>query len=451
MPWIPNTQISQSRSDEPYVFHATDYGANFNGFTGGTFDNTAAINAALAAAAAYIPPGASGIHGAIVQLPSGVGRITGQLTLSNGCWLRGIGTGATVLYGTDWGANPDSAIYLDTTNQAAMVSDLALVMNSGMSTSYGIEVGGGIAWGPSQLGGITTKIQRVLVYCQATGIVLAGVENRLQDCYVRAISGYGFNVTGTDVFIDNCTADTCGSGGFILQTSNTKVSNSKAFGCGGSGWIVNGNRNMLSSCEAQDNEEGGFVVVQQDCVLSACVADTNCLNPSNPGDVAQLCGFTLNSSCAQGCSAQNRSGTSQKYGFLLQKTTATVPLASGISVDPGTAHVHPDSVGSITVNGLLGTQSVAYASSITPDPYLGGTVIVGTLTGTITVNAVDTAGLFDGIRVGFQFTQDGTGRVVTFNSQYKTSAAIPTTASSVTRIQFEWDGSFFRETGRATT
>jgi hypothetical protein len=103
------------------------------------------------------------------------------------------------------------------------------------------------------------------------------------------------------------------------------------------------------------------------------------------------------------------------------------------------------------VNALLGTQSVTYATPITPDPYLGGTVLVGTLTGDITVNAVATAGLFSGMRVGFQFTQDGTGRTVTFNSQYKTSAAIPTTPSSVTRIQFEWDGSFFRETGRATT
>jgi hypothetical protein len=112
--------------------------------------------------------------------------------------------------------------------------------------------------------------------------------------------------------------------------------------------------------------------------------------------------------------------------------------------------VWPSSVGSIVVNGLLGTQSVSYAAAITPDPYLGGTVIVGTLTDVITVNAVSTANLFAGIRIGFQFTQDGTGHAVTFDSQYKTSAAVPTTASSVTRIQFEWDGTNMRETGRST-
>jgi hypothetical protein len=451
MPWIPNTQIGRSGPDESYVFYAADYGANFNGLTGGTFDNTAAINAALAAASAFVPPQATDLHGAIVQLPSGIGRITGKLTVTNGIWLRGIGTGATVLYGTNWGANADPAIYLDSTNQAAMVSDLALVMNSGMSTSYGIQVAGGLAWGPTQLGGITTKIQRVLVYVQATGIVLAGVENRLQDCYVRSVSGWGFEITGSDVFIDNCTADTCDLGGFLMQTSNTKVSNSKAFGCGASGWVINGQRNMLSSCEAQDNAESGFIAVQSDNVLAGCVADSNSVSPSNPGNSDQLTGFVINGSCAQGCSALNRTGSTQKYGFKTTKPQTTDPLVSGTSNLPGTAHVHPDSVGSITVNALLGTQSVTYATPITPDPYLGGTVLVGTLTGDITVNAVATAGLFSGMRVGFQFTQDGTGRTVTFNSQYKTSAAIPTTPSSVTRIQFEWDGSFFRETGRATT
>jgi hypothetical protein len=202
---------------------------------------------------------------------------------------------------------------------------------------------------------------------------------------------------------------------------------------------------MFSSCEAQDNGLYGFNDQQGDNMFAACIADTNgtSINPSY--------GFSLaGGSTASACVAMNRDGTPQDYGYKLSAANSVDPSVVGCTSRlPGTAHVDPTSVGSISINSLLGVQNVAYAASITPDPYLGGTVIVGMLTNTITVNAVAAAGLFKGMRVGFQFTQDGSGHAVTFDGQYKTSAAIPTTANSVTVIQFEYDGANFRETSRS--
>lgn len=438
------------------MFYAADYGAVFDFVygTGGT-DNFQPIQDALDAAAAYGPSG-SGNYGAVVQLPAGQGMLafdSGTLTVSEGVWLRGYGPGATLIYRygpTHPDSNTNPVVEMDTSNRMAKVSDFALACQVGTNQAHGIVMRAG-QQALGVLGGYIAEVQRIVMQVQGTGFVVEGIEDRVIDCYVRSAKSYGFDVSGTDNFLYNCTADTCLLTGFRLQSSNSKLSNCKAFGGGASGFVVNGNRNMLATCEAQDNAEAGFIAVQQDNVLVGCVADTNGLNSSNPGDPTTLTGFVLNSSSASGCAAMNRSGTSQKYGYMLQKTGATDPMVFGTSVSPGTAHVWPSSVGSITVNGLGGSQSVAYAASITPDPYIGGTVIVGTLTNTLTVNAVASAGLFTGMRVAFQFTQDGSGHAVTLNSQYKTSAAISTTASSVTRIQFEYDGTNFREISRAVT
>jgi hypothetical protein len=52
----------------------------------------------------------------------------------------------------------------------------------------------------------------------------------------------------------------------------------------------------------------------------------------------------------------------------------------------------------------------------------------------------------------FQLTQDGTGgRTVSFGTAYKTATAVATTASSVTSIGFGYDGTNWRESGRAVT
>jgi len=445
MPYIPNTIIRRSPAT-PGVFYVTDYGGSFDGTGAGATDNTTPIQNALNAAAAWNPQANATFHGAVVQLPAGIGKITGKLTMQYGVWLRGYGPGATVIYCQNWNVNADPAILVDTTNMAAKLSDFGLIFGTvSPVTAHGIVVQNGLAY-EQTMGVITTQLERVIIKGPGgDGIQLAGVENRIYDCVVRC-TGNGFNVTATDAFLANCTADTCGGAGFLLSTSNTKLANCKAFGCTGSGFNVNGQRNMLSSCEAQDNGAYGFNDPQGDNTFASCVADTN----GTAGGTAY--GFHLSgASCASACLAINRSGTPQDYGFFTGVANSVYPSVVGCTSRlPGTNHVDPASIGSIEVNGLYGAQSVAFSTPLTPDPYAGGTVVVGTLTAPITINATSFTP-FLGMKMGFQFTQDSTGRVVTFDSVYKTSAAIATTASSVTRIQFEFDGTNWRETGRAVT
>lgn len=330
------------------VFYASDYGAVFDGISG--TDNTTAINAALTAAAAW-NPGSSNIHGAIVQLPAGNAKMTGQLVVKDGVWLRGCGPGATELY---WNSSMSSSLILvDSTNQAARVSDLAAYSASGTTNSHGIEVESGVAWA-GEFGGIVTEVEHVIVKATGHGVSLAGVENRLLDVYAAHCGLAGFYVTGTDSLLSNCTADTCGQdtsyAGFQLNTSNTKLVNCKAFGCTGSGFNIGaGQRNMLSCCEAQDNALYGFND-GGDNVYAACIADTN----GQGGGT--MYGFYLNgSSAAVGCLAVNRYGSTQTYGYMgVLSGNSTLPAIVGCTSRlPGTADVAPGSVGLTLVNTPL--------------------------------------------------------------------------------------------------
>lgn len=93
------------------------------------------------------------------------------------------------------------------------------------------------------------------------------------------------------------------------------------------------------------------------------------------------------------------------------------------------------------------SQSVAYAASITPDPNLGETIIVGALTGNLSINA-PTGDYPVGKRVTFILTQDGTGgRTMTFNATFKKVASLSTTASKINTISFVYNGTNWIENG----
>jgi hypothetical protein len=107
--------------------------------------------------------------------------------------------------------------------------------------------------------------------------------------------------------------------------------------------------------------------------------------------------------------------------------------------------------GTLEVRGDLEEfgQSVAYAANITPDPYRGGRIVVGTLTGGITVAAP--ASFHQGARLSFIFTQDGTGgHAVTWNAAFKVNWTPDTAASKKNTITFEYDGTNWVQVASAT-
>lgn len=110
--------------------------------------------------------------------------------------------------------------------------------------------------------------------------------------------------------------------------------------------------------------------------------------------------------------------------------------------------------GGLQVFGSLqrSSQSIAFAASITPDATLGEFVLVGTLTGAITVNNPSNSAV--GQFLCFRYTQDATGgRVVTYGANYRTggAAAFSTTLSTVTVDRFFCeDGTIWRLVSRTT-
>jgi hypothetical protein len=91
--------------------------------------------------------------------------------------------------------------------------------------------------------------------------------------------------------------------------------------------------------------------------------------------------------------------------------------------------------------GLQDRQSVVYAAAITPDPSRGRVIVVGALTGNITVNNPPTAYVPDiGDCVEFLFTANATGRQITYGSQYRAGTVPASTASQRARQSFRWDG-----------
>lgn len=94
-------------------------------------------------------------------------------------------------------------------------------------------------------------------------------------------------------------------------------------------------------------------------------------------------------------------------------------------------------------------QSIAFSATITPSATAGEQVIVGILTGNITVN--NPTGGAQGQELMFEFQQDGTGgRTVTFGNNYKVNWTPSTTASLRNTITFFFDGSAWVQKSTAT-
>ena len=96
------------------------------------------------------------------------------------------------------------------------------------------------------------------------------------------------------------------------------------------------------------------------------------------------------------------------------------------------------------MSGFLGSlqaiQTAAYAATVDVDPNLGEYVVLGPLTGAITITAAN--GRQIGKRLTFDMTQDGTGgRVVTWDAIFKAGAFSPNTAAGKRNVvSFLFDG-----------
>jgi len=72
------------------------------------------------------------------------------------------------------------------------------------------------------------------------------------------------------------------------------------------------------------------------------------------------------------------------------------------------------------------------------------------LTGAVTINAVVTS-CQEYDEAQFIFSADGTNRVVTFGTNFKTSGTVTVTASKYATVKFVFDGTYWLEVSRTIT
>lgn len=93
-------------------------------------------------------------------------------------------------------------------------------------------------------------------------------------------------------------------------------------------------------------------------------------------------------------------------------------------------------------------QSVAYASEVAIEPSKGGQIVIGELTGTITIKNPPVAEKVIGRVFTLYFTQDATGHAATFGTEYKTvTTPVSATASKQSTVQLVWNGSKYIQVG----
>lgn len=233
---------------------------------------------------------------------------------------------------------------------------------------------------------------------------------------------------------------------------------------------------MMIGCSAQDNARAGYNLIGGRIVCDGCQADSNSNCGTSTGastgtPVGSFPGFDVN---ASNCRI---TGLSWDRGANLNHQAAALRLAAGTptgqielqflgSLNDG-SNMPPLQAGSSTQSADLrmsvsngGYQAATYFANYTPDPFQAET-FAWTLTGPITIGnpalgGTNTTGIFlyAGQRLRLIFKQDATGgRVITLGSAFKTVASfsIPTTASSVSVVEFVYDGSFWRQASAVTT
>jgi hypothetical protein len=238
----------------------------------------------------------------------------------------------------------------------------------------------------------------------------------------------------------------------------------------------------LSCCVAQDNRRTGITIdTSFGVTYDGLACDSN--SASSPGLVPGIEIFAASHCYVQAICMDRQGGvggtvgntqinairvrsTSVQNTFDIKHWAANTGGAGTYSSigDPIMSWDANCTGNNVSIGGQRGQQQVAFASSLAPVLQAGGSVVVGTLTGPITIfDFITPTGIgagtanvqkFPGERVTYQFTQDATGsRAITWNSVFKLASgtALPTTLSTRHAVTFEWDAAtgFWQEISRS--
>lgn len=471
-PLTTTQAVSRSGTSPFYRVTYSPYGADNTGAS----DSTSAIQTAINDAA--------DAGGGVVWLDAGTYKHTG-LTLKNRVQLEGEGMLSTTLYLAD-GSNTSSIInYVSSDNVEAnalftAVRNLRVHGNKDnqSGTSHGIKFNTSPSSGSQATNDLDFDshhdVENVMVYKALTDGFNGGgrSETKLRKVHAYYCGRYGFTI-GFDTHASLCTAGQNGQAGFYTNANSIMLSACKSFYSGqatasaGYGFFCDTNAYNVSmvGCVAQDNKAHGFELNTCEQIhMSGCQADSN--STSSAGtycaiDMWNVVDSIIDCVCTDrfvGSATTQRNALQIRSNSLRNQIRISHNSRDGSTVRAAILAGSSTTGNDITINNSRGQQSVAYAASITPDPYAGGTIIVGTLTGDLTINAPQAGkgqswgGTLPeghvGSRLRFVFTQDGSGaHAVTFPANFKKNWTPDTAASKINTIEFEYDGTNWYQIG----
>lgn len=314
-------------------------------------------------------------------------------------------------------------------------------------------------------------VQNMWIYqCSGNGIHTMGLGadgvGRMHHTIISKLLGHQcdgnlLRQQSADGIIEGVISSLSGRQGICILGANQHGHHNKSFNSGrlstdlGIGLDVQGPRNSDLSFEGQDNDWAACRVANANNEITV-VADSN----------GRATGFDGTGLIFDGAGNQCKNNTislksfTRGGAFIRQAHSLTIVNDGSNGVDDNTirmnnrlltkADISGDPLGSyISGDGLGGQQQIAYAATIVPHPDLGRTIIVGTLTGNLTVGIPTNKSLDPSITLaggvagfgpcyrGQEFwlliTQDGTGgRTVTLNAAFSVTNAswLDTTAGA---------------------
>ncbi len=282
--------------------------------------------------------------------------------------------------------------------------------------------------------------------CQLDGTISRGY---IQDCdsairmdvsagwHIRDVHAYGIPITSSTISslegvafrFTGCYA-TLVDGLYLEDFGSAAVSGTYYYGIQMK--VLNGRASRISNCTIACDDSSGVPAWYSGLQLKAGSSQTTAMVQAT--NIAYL---------GNGATASSRTGVdvSHDSGGVITVDAANINVRS-------TGRSFSWSSGDVLNFDHPGIQNLAYAASITPEPGYGSTIVVGTLTGGITVNAPQAA--WKGAKLRFVFTQDGTGgRAVTWNAVFKVNWTPTTTANKINTIEFVYDGTNWVQTATA--
>lgn len=317
-------------------------------------------------------------------------------------------------------------------------------------------------------------IRNVLVKnTKGDGIAIWGQsEARIENCWVNYADHFGFRAS-FDTWLSNCTADTNGRAGYFLKSSSCTVVNCKSFYSGGNvgsegyGFFIEGPATLIEegekiffSCCAQDNKADGFYVRNAQRIQIYGSASSNGTSATGTYAGLKIDGSTNGIFDIVSTDRVASPGATQYNGLILKETANIKNSALQIRMTHGnvtggsnltpviqTGSVFTGGGVNITINGMGGMYSQTYTGTINPDPYLSTIYMIGTLTGSLTINNPVNAHF--GCKLRFIAVQDSVGsRNITFGNNYTTTYgnAGNNKANKRLSIGFVYDGSTWQQT-----